>query len=384
MPRPAKPYLHRGWWVTNIGGTRHKLCREEDGCEAAQDAFDELRQERRQNGGCSFPNLRVAELVALFLDTVKIEKSFHTYLDYQRWLTEFAKLHSHRPARGILRQDALAFRNALATRTYTTGKVTVDRKKGPALTNQEVKVKTPKPYKPKTVNHAIVALKRCWNWGIENDYLPPKNPFVKLPLLHSEGRQRVITDEEFRALLRHNTDALFRQFLLMLRFTPARPGEIRKLTWTMLDWPNHRLVILRHKSSRTQKTPKPRIIPIPVFIENMLRWLQKRHGDQPYCFLNRDGKPWTKDATVQRMESLRRRAGIEPDENGEQLVLYHNRHTYITTAAGSEGISGPLLQQLAGHTDPRTTERYAHLANREIQRAGHRVAESLRLRKPGK
>ena len=31
MPRRPKPYLHRGWYVTNIGGVRHKLCPEADG-----------------------------------------------------------------------------------------------------------------------------------------------------------------------------------------------------------------------------------------------------------------------------------------------------------------------------------------------------------------
>ena len=119
-------------------------------------------------------------------------------------------------------------------------------------------------------------------------------------------------------------------------------------------------------------------------VENLLRWLFKRHGDQPFVFLNSLGKPWTKDAFVQRMDGLRMRAGISPDENGEQLVLYHHRHTYLTAAASTEGISGPLLQQLAGHTDSRMTEKYAHLANREIVKAGQRVAESLRPRRPGK
>jgi integrase len=380
MPRQAKPYLHRGWWVTNVDGTRHKLCREGEGGDAAADALDDLKRERRHSRGRTFPNLRVGELVALFLDTVKVEKSHHTYLDYQRWLTEFAKRHGTALPREVSRQDAQAFRNDLATSTYVTGGVTVA---GKGATGGG-KPKTPKPYKPKTVNHAVVALKRCWNWAIENEYLAPKNPFAKLPLLHSEGRQRVITDEEFGALMRNNTDALFRQFLLMLRYTPARPGEIRKLTWPMIDWPNHRLVVARHKTSRTQRTPRPRLIPVPPCVEAMLRILQGRQGHQPFCLLNSEGKPWTKDATVQRMESLRRRAGILIDSNGENLVLYHNRHTYITAAAGSAGISGPLLQQLAGHTDARTTERYAHLADREIQNAGQRVADSLRPRKPGK
>jgi integrase len=366
MPRPAKPYLHRGWWVTNIGGPRHKLCREEAGRATADEAFHALLHERQHNGGRSFPNLRVVELVALFLDTVKIEKSAHTYLDYQRWLIEYCREHGNRLASEITRQEATNFRNALAASTYTVGK------------------SGKRPYHPKTVNHAVIALKRCWNWGIDTELLPPRNPFAKLPLLYAEGRQRIITDEEFQALLRNNTDALFRRFLLMLRYTSARPGEVRNLTWVMIDWPNHRLVIPRHKSSRTQKMPKPRIIPIPIMIEKMLRWMQKRDGHKPFCFLNSEGKPWTKDATVQRMASLRQRAGIAADENGEKLVLYHHRHTYITAAASAEGISGPLLQQLAGHTDPRTTERYAHLADREMQKAGERVAESLLPHRPGK
>lgn len=381
MARPAKPYPWRGWYVTNLGTKRHKLCPVKAGRTAANDALFALRQERQQNNGRDFPRLRVVELVALFLATVKVEDSESTLRTYRRWLTEFSNQHDERLVSEITRQDALNFRNKVATSTYSTIRVT--RGKASPATAKKLKAKPSKPYKGKTVNHAIIALKACWNWAIENEYLPPKNPFARLRPLDSEGRQRTVTDAEFQALLRHCTDALFRQFLLMLRYSSARPGEIRKLTWVMVDWQNNRLVIQRHKTRRMLKVPKPRIIPIPVCIVKLLRWLQRQHGTQPYCLLNSEGQPWTKDAVVQRMESLRRRAGITPDENGEQLVLYSNRHTYLTAAASSEGISGPLLQQLAGHTDPRTTERYVHLADRELQKAGHRVAEFLRPRKPG-
>jgi hypothetical protein len=93
MSRPAKPYLHRSWWAANVGGTRNKLCRQEAGPQAARGALDDLKQQRRQNGGRTFPHLRVAELFALSLDTVKVERSEATYLDYRRWLTDFARLH---------------------------------------------------------------------------------------------------------------------------------------------------------------------------------------------------------------------------------------------------------------------------------------------------
>ena len=366
MPRQAKPHLCRGWYVTNIGGKRHRLCREVDGLKTARDSLTALQQEIRGNGGHSYPGLTVTDLIALFLDSVKVERTAHTYLDYQRWLTEFARAYGNRQARSITRQDAQHFRNGIANGTW--------------VRNHQ----PPKPYKPKTVNHAIIALKRCWNWGVESDLLPAKNPFDKLPLLYAEGRQRVMTDEEFQAQLRHSTHSCFRRVLIALRYTSARPGEVRMLTWQQVDWENHRWVIHRHKSSRTAKVSKSKLIPMCHCGDKLLQWLHRRAGDQPFVFLNSQGYPWTKDAMAQRMDSLRTRAGITADENGERLVLYHHRHTCLTRAAATLGISGPMLQQLAGHTDPRMTERYAHLANREIHQAGLRVEESLRRQRPGK
>ena len=366
MPRPAKPYPCRGWYVTNLGGKRHRLCPVEDGSRAAAEALSRLQQEVRSNGGRPFPTLTVAELGALFLDSVQVERTVHTYLDYRRWLLEFARRHGHRQVRDITRQDAQQFRNEIANGTWVRNK------------------QSAKPYKPRTVNHAIIALKRCWNWGIETELVPSRNPFDRLPLLDAEGRRRVVTDEEFQKLLRHSSDSCFRRVLIALRYTSARPGEVRNLTWANVDWENRRWVIHRHKSSRTARVRKPKLIPMCRCVERLLRWLHPRSGHQPHVFLNSEGRAWTKDAFVQRMESLRRRAGIVADENGENLVLYHHRHTFLTVAASSAGISGPMLQQLAGHTDPRTTERYAHLASRDIHQAGMRVVEGLRPHKPGK
>jgi len=50
---------------------------------AAQEALQRLQEEVRDNGGHPFPSLTVTELVALSLDSVRVERSMHTYLDYQ-------------------------------------------------------------------------------------------------------------------------------------------------------------------------------------------------------------------------------------------------------------------------------------------------------------
>ena len=106
MPRTAQPYLSRGWYVTNLGGKRHRLCPEADGLRAAREALGLLQREVADNGGRPFSNITVIELIAMFLDSVKVERSHHTYSDYQRWLTEFARKYGHRPARDISRYDA--------------------------------------------------------------------------------------------------------------------------------------------------------------------------------------------------------------------------------------------------------------------------------------
>lgn len=114
----------------------------------------------------------------------------------------------------------MKFRNEIATSAYTSIRVT--RGRAGFAPEKKLQTRPPEPYKAKTVNHAVIALRRCWNWGIENDYLPPKDPFAKLPMLHSEGRQRIVTNQEFQALLRHCTDALF--YAGKLRKTSRRPA----------------------------------------------------------------------------------------------------------------------------------------------------------------
>jgi integrase len=357
MPRPAKPFRKGNYYYSDIGGRRTKLCHASLGLRKAEETLRKLLRQREQDGGKVYEDLTVAAMFALFLKNVEAERTGHTFDDYQRWLTDFASLHGNRQARDVSRLDAQNYRNDLTRRTWERGK-----KKG-------------QPYKPKTINHAVIALKRAWNWAIEMELLPGKNPFAKLGLLHTEGRQRTATEGEFQALMAHATDQHFRDVLTAYRFSPSRPKYIRILTWSMVDWDNHQWVIWKTKTIRTQKVKKPHLIPMPPVVEEMLRRRQEVYGHQPYVFLNEDGKPWTKDALCLRMRRCRERAGLGPDENGEELVIYTNRHTFLTEAAETENAF--TVQQLGGHEDPRTTGRYVHLKNERVNQAGQKTAERL-------
>jgi integrase len=315
----------------------------------------------RRGQAKTYPQITVRDLCDRFMDSVAVEKSRDTYLGYKHGLQLFIDRHGPERAREVTRLMAVDFRDYLARLRHQP-------KDGPPRQR----------YKPKTVNNALIALRACWNWGVRFD-LVAENPFSKVTPLHAQGRRRLVTDKEFRALLRH-ADALFREMLFVFRQMPVRQQDVRNLSWDMIDWDNHVWSIQRHKGSRTAKVKKPRIIPMSATVEKILRRWQKRRGDSPWVFLNEDGRPWTKDALCLRMRRCRERAGILPDENGEQLVLYSNRHTYLTNAACA-GNSTPLVQELAGHTDIRMTQRYIHAHPRDVYEAGQKAVERLRQRK---
>src|SRR5436305_856735 len=82
-------------------------------------------------------------------------------------------------------------------------------------------------------------------------YLRPagRNPFARVGLLPCEGRRRVATEEEYRALLEKCSDDAFRDVLVAMRYTSARPQDVYSLTWAMVDWDNRMWVLERHKGS---------------------------------------------------------------------------------------------------------------------------------------
>jgi integrase len=141
-------------------------------------------------------------------------------------------------------------------------------------------------------------------------------------------------------------------------------------------------VLTEHKGRRTARRPQPRVIGMSEEVEQMLRHRREQFPDSEYVFLNADGQPWKKDSLGLRMRRLRKRGGIGPDEQGEQFVLYTNRHTFLTKAGADPTLSHSALAKLAGHTDPTTTEKYVHAARLAIAEAGRRVAEGLKSPTP--
>ena len=57
--------------------------------------------------------------------------------------------------------------------------------------------------------------------------------------------------------------------------------------------------------------------------------------------------------------------------------IHDNRHTHASHLVSS-GLSLPIVGRLLGHTNPSTTQRYAHLADDPLREAAEVMAEKLR------
>lgn len=184
-----------------------------------------------------------------------------------------------------------------------------------------------------------------------------RNPFRAVEIPRGE-RGRDMTPGEFRALLR-NANPLFRRVLIFLRYSGARPCELRRLTWSMIEWTKRGATIVQHihKTSATQATPKPRKIVLPPQLVRLLLWMKQRSWTD-HVFVNLRGTPWEIGSLCCHLRRLRATAGL-----GHDVKLYGCRHAFATRAI-LNGIDIATLAQLMGHVRTATTEIYLHLADK--------------------
>src|SRR5581483_3400431 len=122
-----------------------------------------------------------------------------------------------------------------------------------------------------------------------------------------------------------------------------------------------------HKTRTTQKTPRPRIIPMTPVVERLLRWRHVHCAASPFCFTNFLGNPWNRFSLRCRMRRLREKAGV-----GKDVVFYTLRHRRATKLVMDTG-DLKTTSLFLGHQTVATTERYVHLAADHLVRFAERA-----------
>ena len=221
----------------------------------------------------------------------------------------------------------------------------------------------------KTVNHHL-SLMRCMfkaavEWGVI-ERMP-----VELERLKVIKTSMDFYDfDEFEAVVHAATQIDHRALLLVLLGGEAglRSGEIRALEWTSIDLRRCRLTVERSEYEGHVTLPKHdkiRHVPMTKRLTEALR--EHRHQQGPRVLYGDGGTP-TAGAPLER-HAFRKWLTIACREADLRYRSPHClRHTFCSHLA-MRGAPVRAIQELAGHADLKTTQRYMHLTPAALEGA---------------
>lgn len=210
-----------------------------------------------------------------------------------------------------------------------------------------------KTWNSTTRNKVIGIFKQALNWACDQGLITD-NPLRALKKPPQKRRDRTLSADERKTILDHIPDEPFRDFVIALQETGARPGEIRKVTAADVRLESGIWVLREHKTDK--KTHKPRVIYLSETMREITARLMQKHPTGP-LFRTVRGTPWTVNAVRLRFARLRKQF---PELDG--VVAYSFRHTYATEGL-VQGVPIATMAELLGHAGTSMIEaHYGHLA----------------------
>ncbi|WP_291297604.1 site-specific integrase [Elioraea sp.] len=234
---------------------------------------------------------------------------------------------------------------------------------------------------PYQANRGLAALAALMAWCVSQHRRPEAsgNPCKGVQRFKEERRQRFLSEAELgtvgEAMTALEAEGKLNPYaasaLRMLILTGARRSEIRTLRWENVDIDRACLHLPKSKTGA-------KVIHLPPAAMQILGALP-RIDRNPYVFPGeKAGAPFS--CLNRPWNDVRVRAGLKP------VRLHDLRHTHASLGAAA-GLSLPVIGRLLGHSQPRTTAAYAHLADDPVKRAaalvGDQAARALGLPMPG-
>jgi integrase len=202
--------------------------------------------------------------------------------------------------------------------------------------------------------NAIVAVKRAFNWADGEGLLQP-NPIKAVKKPPQRHRDRVLTGVERQEILAAIKDRQFREFVLAMMETGARPGEVRRVTAAHANLELGIWVFKEHKTAK--RTGKPRVVYLTPAMVELTRALVEKYPEGPLFRGPRSKRGLTRNGVRCRFKRLREKL---PQLAG--VISYTMRHSFATQALVN-GVGIAHVAELMGHVDTSmVASHYAHLA----------------------
>lgn len=227
---------------------------------------------------------------------------------------------------------------------------------------------------PSQANRILATLSKMFNLAEDWDLRKRNsNPCYGIKKFKEVKRERYLNEEEIERLFNGLNEAekdgsesiYFTSLIRLLLLTGARLSEIKNSKW---EWLNRESGTLRLPDS---KTGAKTIYLSPQAME-VLDSIP-RLDDNPHIIVgNVEGKPLNNAQKPWRR--LREKLGLD------DVRLHDLRHTFASLCVANN-MSLHMVARLLGHSQTRTSERYAHLAHAPLNNAAMQVGEMITKRK---
>lgn len=216
---------------------------------------------------------------------------------------------------------------------------------------------------PGTCDRMLILARHIFNCALKWKTPGVKsNPAKEVELLNVDNkRERYLNEDEVRRLhdaVQASENPMLKYIVPMLLMTGARKRELLDARWEDFDYETRQWKIPFTKGG------KPRYVPMSDGVLGILEAVPRIEGS-PYVFPNPDTKkPFV---TIHyTWDTARKKAGLQ------DVRLHDLRHSFASILINS-GRSLYEVQHLLGHTQVKTTERYAHLQQDTLMRAANVV-----------
>jgi integrase len=203
------------------------------------------------------------------------------------------------------------------------------------------------------------------------------NPCKGIARNREEGRERFFNRSELDRIADALTEYESRKessvnCLRLVMLTGCRPAEAMQATWAEFD--NEAGFWI--KPSHHTKAKKVHRLPLsPPAIQLIDRLRVERDDKTGFVFPGRNpGEPVA--TLVHVWNFVRARAQLAPDDKGRPARVYDLRHSFASLGV-TQKLGLPLIGKLLGHTQSRTTQRYAHVADDPLKEAADKIGNAV-------
>lgn len=220
--------------------------------------------------------------------------------------------------------------------------------------------------RPKTITCHLQTIRLFFDYLINEEGIPLLNPVTRISLRLPKPLPRHLKDDQVTSLLAVITDLRDRaMFMFMLR-CGLRVQEVADLTADAVDYQRRQIFVSKGKGA------KDRIVYLSEDARSaLLAYLAKRSAKGKRLFLVQKGpmrgQPLSVRGIQKRMEYYARKSKLN-------VSCHRLRHTMATQLLNADADLA-TIQDLLGHEQITTTQRYCWVANLKVQRDYYKAME---------